>query len=174
MTATLYGGDVEAGSLIDENWLLDLRMQELHGIAGDSESGGMHVEEREAVAELIMKSSLSSAKAEPLAHHGKSFPKLLSKFLAEKKVSDEKLHQYCLYALRQCVEHGNSGFATRLLEMLGKRHATKRKIAYWFCIFGKFGINKDGRLVYRKRRGITKVNIEECLNKSKCCSILFR
>lgn len=61
---------------------------------------------------------------------GEPFPKALQKLLTDKKISDEKLHQYCLYAIRQCIEYGNSGFATRLLEMLGKRHATKRKNAW--------------------------------------------
>ena len=94
---------------------------------------------------------------------GEPFPKALQKLLADKKISDEKLHQYCLYAIRQCIEYGNSGFATRLLEMLGKRHATKRKIAWWFCTFGKFGIDKAGRLVYRQRRSVTKENIRKCM-----------
>lgn len=96
---------------------------------------------------------------------GKSYPKRLQKLLADKKVSDEELHQYCLYALGHCIEYGNAGFALRLLEMLGKRHATKRKIASWFCTFGNFGI-KAGRLVYKKRPSIIKENIRECVARA--------
>ena len=107
-----------------------------------------------------------SAKAALETHQGQPFPKGLAKLLADRKISDERLHQYCLYALSQCIEHGNTGFAIKLLEMLGKRHPTKRKIAWWFCTFGNFGINKEGRLVYRKRRSIIKEDIKECVAKA--------
>lgn len=97
---------------------------------------------------------------------GKPFPKGLAKLLEDKNVLDEELHQYCLYALNQCIEHGNTGFATRLLEMLGKRYQTKKRIAWWFCKFGKFGINKAGRLVYRKRSNIAKEAARDCLERA--------
>lgn len=101
-----------------------------------------------------------------LGHLGKPFPKGLPRLLEDKKISDEKLHQYCLYALNQCIEYGDTGFATRLLEMLGKRYQTKKRIAWWFCKFGKFGIDKAGRLVYRKRSNISKEDIGGCLERA--------
>jgi hypothetical protein len=60
-----------------------------------------------------------------LAHSGYlgiRFPKKLQQLLAEKKVSDEQLHGYCLFALRSCIEYGNTSFALSLLVMLGKRY----------------------------------------------------
>ena len=97
---------------------------------------------------------------------GKPFSKSLKKLISEQRVSNDELHLYCLYALRQCLEHGNTGFAPRLLEMLGNRHVTKRKIAWWFCKFGMFRINKEGRLEYRKRRNMTEEGFMESLAKA--------
>lgn len=97
---------------------------------------------------------------------GKPFTKGLARLLENKKISNEELHQYCLYALNQCIEYGNAGAAMRLLEMLGKRYQTKRRIAWWFCKFGKFGIDKAGRLMYRKRSNISKEDIGGCLERA--------
>ena len=52
---TMCGGDVEAGSMVDEQWLLDLERKnfmELLATEKTRRSRGVHVEEREAVAEL--------------------------------------------------------------------------------------------------------------------------
>ena len=97
---------------------------------------------------------------------GKPFTKGLARQLENKKISNEELHQYCLYALNQCIEYGNAGAAMRLLEILGKRYQAKRRIAWWFCRFGKFGIDKAGRLVYRKRSSISKEDIGGCLERA--------
>jgi hypothetical protein len=54
-------GDVEAGSIVDEQWLLDLERKKFHGTAGDGQDqgeSGIYVEEWEAVTELIMELDL--------------------------------------------------------------------------------------------------------------------
>src|SRR5690606_23690492 len=76
------------------------------------------------------------------------------------------LHEYCLIALRQCLGSGNVGEAQRLLEMLGERYQTKKKIATWFCTFGRFKIS-GGSLIYRRRKDINKENSSEFLEKAR-------
>ena len=98
--------------------------------------------------------------------YGKHFPRNLAAKFQENKVSDEDIHQYCLYALEQSLQHGNTGFAIRLLEFLGRKYKTKRKIAFWFCKYGNFKINRDGRLVYRKRKDVRSINILDALAKA--------
>lgn len=85
------------------------------------------------------------------------------KLIDAKSISNEQLHQHCMFALQQNVEHGNTGLGIQLLEKLENRHQVKRKIARWFCKFGKFKINRSGRLEYRKRKNVTKENIDVCL-----------
>lgn len=87
----------------------------------------------------------------------------LPKLIDAKSISNEQLHQHCMFALKQNIEHGQTGFAVRLLEKLENRHQVKRRIAWWFCKFGKFKINRFGRLEYRQRKNVTKENIDACL-----------
>jgi hypothetical protein len=98
-------------------------------------------------------------------YRGKRFPKNLQQLLTEKKLSDAQLHEYCLAALRNCIEHKNASLASRLLEMLGKRYPTKKRITRWLFTFGTFKI-KAGKLVYRKRANMNKENLLECLMRA--------
>jgi hypothetical protein len=105
----------------------------------------------------------SNDKAEAITNGEFQFLRKPPRIIDAKAVSNEVIHQNCMFALMQCIEHGNTGFAIQLLEKLGNRHQLKRKIAAWFCRFGRFGIDRYGRLVYRKKKCVTKKNIDECL-----------
>lgn len=96
---------------------------------------------------------------------GKPFPKNLMQLLADRKVSVSELHEYCMFALRQCLAHGNTGFALRLLDMLGGQSPTKRKVAAWFCNFGNFKV-REGRLEFRKRSDIKNSDPVDWLTKA--------
>ena len=107
----------------------------------------------------------SSVDSAPSNDRQRCLPKRLRQLFSEKKVTDTQLHEYCLIALRQCLEHGDVYTGQRLLEMLGDRYQTKRIIASWFCTFGKFKISA-GRLTYRKRSDINKENLSEYLERA--------
>ena len=88
--------------------------------------------------------------------------------LAAIKKSGEALAQYIhnagLFALAQVNEHGNDGFAVRLLEAMGKKHDAKR-VEKWLCHYGKLGM-KAGVLVYRARRDINPETLDAVLNEA--------
>lgn len=89
--------------------------------------------------------------------------------IAAIKKSGEALANYVhnagLFALAQVNEHGNDGFAVRLLEALGRKHDAKR-VEKWLCHFGKLGM-KSGKLVYRARRDITPETIDAILKEAE-------
>lgn len=74
------------------------------------------------------------------------------------------IHESGLFALSQVNEHGNSGFAVRLLEAIGTKHAAKR-VQHWLVTYGKLTI-KEKKLVYLKRQDITEANLDAWLEKA--------
>ncbi len=74
------------------------------------------------------------------------------------------IHESGLFALAQVNEHGNSGFAVRLLEAIGTKHAAKR-VQHWLITFGKLQV-KEGKLSYLKRQDITETNLDVMLEKA--------
>lgn len=75
------------------------------------------------------------------------------------------IHNAGLFALSQVNEHGNTGFATRLIEALGRKHDAKR-VEKWLCTYGKLGM-KAGQLVYRARRDINPETLDATLKEAE-------
>jgi hypothetical protein len=76
--------------------------------------------------------------------------------VAIKKSSDglaQLIHDAGIFAIAQVNEHGNDGFAVRLVEAMGKKHDAQR-VVNWLVRFGKLGVKK-GAIVYRNRKDIT-------------------
>ena len=53
----------------------------------------------------------------------------------------QAIHAAGMFALAQANEHGNIGFAVRLVEAMGKKHDAQR-VVKWLCHFGKFDVKK--------------------------------
>ena len=94
----------------------------------------------------------------------KSFNSNLALIKKGSEVLAQAIHAAALFALAQANEHGNIGFATRLIEAMGRKHDVKR-VEKWFCHFGKFGM-KASTLIYRNRRDIAPENMDAWLNKA--------
>lgn len=77
----------------------------------------------------------------------------------------QAVHEAGLFALHQVNIHGNSTFATRLMEAVGRKHDAKR-IEKWLCYFGKLGMNKQA-LVYKARKDITPENVDAKLKEAE-------
>lgn len=95
----------------------------------------------------------------------KSFNSVLKAISKSGEALANYIHQAALFALAQVNEHGNDGFATRLIEAMGRKHDVAR-VEKWFCHFGKLGM-KGGKLVYRARRDITAENLEAILKEAE-------
>lgn len=90
-----------------------------------------------------------------------SFNKALKAITKSGEALADYIHYAGLFALAQVNEHGNDGFAVRLLEAMGKKHDAAR-VEKWLCHYGKLGM-KAGKLVYRARRDITAETIDAIL-----------
>lgn len=64
-----------------------------------------------------------------------------------------QIHDAGMFALLQANQHGNTGFAQRLIEAMGKKHDAMR-VARWLVHYGCMTITK-GEVKYRKRKDIT-------------------
>lgn len=93
------------------------------------------------------------------------FNKALKAITKSGEALADYIHSAGLFALAQVNEHGNDGFAVRLLEAMGKKHDAAR-VEKWLCHFGKLGM-KAGKLVYRARRDITPENLEAVLTEAQ-------
>lgn len=76
----------------------------------------------------------------------------------------ETIHEAGLFAIAQANEHGNDGFAVRLIEAMGKKHAAQA-VVNWLCAYGKLGVKK-GVICYRARKDIVPENIDAWLTKA--------
>lgn len=74
------------------------------------------------------------------------------------------IHSAGLVAIAQVNEHGNTGFGTRLMEAMGKKH-NRQRVVNWLVKFGKFGV-KNNALVFRNRKDITPQNMGAMLEKA--------
>jgi hypothetical protein len=86
---------------------------------------------------------------------------------AIKNTSDklaENIHAAGLFAIAQANEHGNIGFATRLIDAMGKKHDAQRVVT-WLCAHGKIGVSK-GLIVFRKRKDVLPENLDAWLEKA--------
>ena len=91
----------------------------------------------------------------------KSFNGILKAIAKSGEALAVYIHEAGLFALVQVNEHGNDGFAVRLIEAMGKKHDAKR-VEKWLCHFGKLGMKAD-KLVYRARRDINPETIDAVL-----------
>lgn len=95
----------------------------------------------------------------------KSFNGVLKAIAKSGEALANYIHSAGLFALAQVNEHGNDGFAVRLIEAMGRKHDAKR-VEKWLCHFGKLGM-KAGKIVYRARRDIAPENIDAWLKKAE-------
>lgn len=94
----------------------------------------------------------------------KSFNGALKAIKGQSEKLAETIHEAGLFAISQANEHGNDGFAVRLVEAMGKKHAAQAVVT-WLCTYGKLGVKK-GVLVYRARKDIVPENLDAWLVKA--------
>lgn len=93
-----------------------------------------------------------------------------STLAAIKKTADnlaQDIHAAAIFSIAQANEHGNIGFATRLVDAMGKKHDAQR-VVNWLVHFGKIGVKK-GLIVFRKRKDINAENLEAILTQANDC-----
>lgn len=94
----------------------------------------------------------------------KSFNVTLKTIAAMGEKLADNIHAAGMYAIKQVNEHGNDGFAQRLIDAMGKKQDVKR-VEKWLCTFGKFKM-KGTKLVYLARKDINETNLDIWLEKA--------
>lgn len=92
------------------------------------------------------------------------FDTLISTIEIQGEQFANNIHEAGLHAIAQANQHGNIGFATRLMDAIGKKHARER-VKSWLIKFGKFTL-KDRAIVYLKRADIKPENLDSWLEKA--------
>jgi hypothetical protein len=100
-----------------------------------------------------------------MQHTEKSFNGNLQTIRKSGEKLAQAIHDAGMFAIAQANEHGNTGFATRLIEAMGKKLDVQR-VVNWLVAFGKIGVSK-GVIVFRKRKDILPENLDKWLAKAE-------
>ena len=94
----------------------------------------------------------------------KSFNRALVTIRGQSEKLAILIHATALFAIAQVNEHGNDGFAVRLVDAMGKKNRAEA-VKAWLVHFGKLKVSK-GVLSYSKRKDINATNLDKWLEKA--------